>query len=209
MGSTATTPGQGVKGDEYTESEDFVEEKPEAMEEMKAEDPKEKKSAHVKLEAIEDEQCAICREGMREEQGLFTLMSCGHAYHTPCFLKNVTAEMSEGKTLKCCLCKTPVCAEDKENLEQLLIDATIQASSLTSLHQVSNVPVPVDVPSAFDIHAYLAWNPRSQTPVEEVKGPLKISVKPITTKAKRSSSTQNPKKHHAASSQFVQQPIQN
>ena len=39
MGSTATTPGQGVKGGEYTESEDFVEEKPEAMEEMKAEEP--------------------------------------------------------------------------------------------------------------------------------------------------------------------------
>ena len=131
MGSTATTPGQGLKGDEYTESEDSAEEKPEAVEEMKAEEPnvpsplgdaqraslerglEEKKSTHVKLEAEEDEQCAICREGMREEQGLFTVMSCGHAYHTPCFLKNVTVEMSEGKALRCCLCKTPVCAEDK------------------------------------------------------------------------------------------------
>ena len=183
---------------------------------MKAEEPnvpkglfrdeEEKKSTHVKLEAEEDEQCAICREGMREEQGLFTLMSCGHAYHTPCFLKNVTVEMSEGKALRCCLCKAPVCAEDKEILEQLMIDATIQASSL---HQVSHVPAPVDGTSAFDIDAYLARNPRAQTPMEEVLGPVNISKKPITTKAKRSNSTKNPKKHHAASSQFVQQPIQN
>ena len=55
-------------------------------------------------EAIQNDCCPICLDPL-ENQAQCT-SPCGHTFCSPCFVKNISLELSRGHTARCAYCRT-------------------------------------------------------------------------------------------------------